>query len=159
MAKNDEKLEDRRKIVPSLLGEFKSAGHRITESRTVLCQAMREMEIEGLHPDAEELCARAIGGEQNVSTTYRFLQDAVRLGLLRQINLTDGRGRFEYNVELNDNDEIVQKPPHPHVVEMNSGKVHNVEITPMIKAAIDLVAKETKTDKQVRRVDFVVYVD
>ena len=89
-----------------------NAGMRMTEQRRVIARV-----LDGAldHPDVEELYARAvkIDGNISISTVYRTVKLFEDAGIIERHDFRDGRSRYE----------TITEEHHDHLIDLRSGKV------------------------------------
>ena len=85
--------------------ELNSKGWRMTPQREVILKTFQDLP-EGEHLSAEDLCQRLQdqGNHISLSTIYRTVKLMARMGILRELELTEGHKHYELN----------QPSPHHH---------------------------------------------
>lgn len=88
------------------------AGMRMTEQRRVIARVLDGAED---HPDVEELYARAVKIDDNISisTVYRTVKLFEDAGIIERHDFRDGRSRYE----------TIDDEHHDHLIDLRSGKV------------------------------------
>ncbi|WP_319533273.1 Fur family transcriptional regulator [uncultured Cohaesibacter sp.] len=97
-----------------------NAGMRMTEQRRVIARVL-DAAID--HPDVEELYARAVKIDSNISisTVYRTVKLFEDAGIIERHDFRDGRSRYE----------TITEEHHDHLIDLKTGKViefHDEEI-------------------------------
>ena len=89
-----------------------NAGMRMTEQRRVIARVL-DSAID--HPDVEELYARAVKIDSNISisTVYRTVKLFEDAGIIERHDFRDGRSRYE----------TINEEHHDHLIDLRSGKV------------------------------------
>ncbi|MDX2271169.1 MAG: transcriptional repressor [Cyanobacteriota bacterium] len=89
----------------SFKAELNSRGWRATPQREVILQTFQNLP-EGKHLSAEELRdhLKEMGHDISLSTIYRTVKLMARMGILRELELTEGHKHYEIN----------QPSPHHH---------------------------------------------
>jgi Fur family transcriptional regulator, ferric uptake regulator len=89
----------------ALKSELHERGWRMTPQREVILTWFQNLE-KGEHLSAEDLCEllQAQGERVSLSTIYRNLKMMARMGILRELELSEGQKRYEIN----------QPAPHHH---------------------------------------------
>jgi Fe2+ or Zn2+ uptake regulation protein len=84
--------------VPTMVELFRQAGLKITPQRRVIFQALADGHN---HPTAEEVYQQVVSGLPDTSrtTVYNTLHELVDLGALAEINLGDGKTRYDVKTE------------------------------------------------------------
>ncbi len=87
--------------VEQVTREFRNRGLRITPQRRVIFQVLAGNED---HPTAEMVyeAAKALLPEISLATVYNTLGELVSMGLVWQLELGDGRARFDPNTHDHD---------------------------------------------------------
>jgi Fur family transcriptional regulator, stress-responsive regulator len=101
-------------VIP-LVDRLRDRGWRLTAQRRVIAEAMAG---EHVHLTADEVFERARGALPEVSraTVYNTLNELVGMGELHEITHTDGRKRYDPNVEER----------HHHLVCVGCGRMLDV---------------------------------
>tara|TARA_B100000900_G_C20248939_1_gene581137 strand:+ start:165 stop:644 length:480 start_codon:yes stop_codon:yes gene_type:complete len=91
---------------------FRQAKIRLTPQRALIVETILESSD---HPDADLIYRRAIQKDSSVSvaTTYRTLNLLEEVGILRKLNMQDGKVRFE-----------IGRDDHNHLVDKENGRIH-----------------------------------
>jgi len=91
---------------------FRQAKIRLTPQRALIVETIMESSD---HPDADLIYRRAIQKDSSVSvaTTYRTLNLLEEAGILRKLNMQDGKVRFE-----------IERAEHNHLVDRENGRIH-----------------------------------
>ena len=84
----------------------------MTEQRRVIARVLEGAED---HPDVEELYARAVEVDPNISiaTVYRTVKLFEEADILDRLEFGDGRARYE----------DAERDHHDHLIDMNTGEV------------------------------------
>lgn len=89
----------------ALKAELNERGWRLTPQREIILKTFQNLP-EGNHLSAEDLCdlLGKAGDPISLSTIYRTLKLMARMGILRELELSEGQKRYEIN----------QPAPHHH---------------------------------------------
>ena len=92
--------------------KFQNANIRLTPQRALIVETLAESTD---HPDADAIYRRALKKDSSVSvaTTYRTLSLLEEAGILRKLNMQDGKARFE-----------IEREDHNHLVDKDNGRIH-----------------------------------
>jgi len=92
-------------------------GYRLTPQRLMILRSVEEADG---HISAEEICAqvRAHYPQMNISTVYRTLELVKELGLVTEIDLGDGRARYQC---------MGKGRNHHHLICEKCGKIIDIE--------------------------------
>lgn len=103
-------------------------GLRMTEQRVTITSVL---DAAPDHPDVEELHARAIKIDPNISiaTVYRTVKLFEESGLLERREFGDGRARYE----------DAERDHHDHLIDMQTGEIIEF-VDPEIEALQDRIA-------------------
>ena len=106
---------------------FKQAKIRLTPQRALIVETLVESND---HPDADLIYRRALKKDSSISvaTTYRTLNLFGEVGILRKLNMQDGKVRFE-----------IERDDHNHLVDTKNGRIHefkNDELNALINKII-----------------------
>jgi Fur family ferric uptake transcriptional regulator len=95
-----------------IIKRCEAKGLRLTGQRRVIAQVLEDSDD---HPDVEELFARALAVDSQISlaTVYRTVNLFQEAGILDKLEFGDGRARYE----------DAQRDHHDHLIDMNSGEV------------------------------------
>ncbi len=87
-------------------------GLRMTDQRRVIAKVLSDADD---HPDAEELYARAVSVDANISlaTVYRTVRLFSEAGIVETHDFRDGRARYE----------SADAEHHDHLIDVTSGEV------------------------------------
>ena len=107
----------------SIEERFRQAKIRLTPQRALIVETLLDSSD---HPDADLIYRRAIQKDSSVSvaTTYRTLNLLEDAGILRRLNMQDGKVRFE-----------IERDDHNHLVDTENGRIHefkNEELNSLI---------------------------
>jgi len=96
----------------SLEDQCVAKGMRMTEQRRIIA---RVLESAHDHPDVEELYARSVKQDENISisTVYRTVKLFEDAGIIERHDFRDGRSRYE----------TVPEEHHDHLIDLRTGKV------------------------------------
>lgn len=99
-------------MTDTILQRCEAKGLRMTEQRRVIA---RVLEASTDHPDVEELYARAVERDKEISiaTVYRTVKLFEEAGIIDRLEFGDGRARYE----------DAERDHHDHLIDMNSGEV------------------------------------
>lgn len=113
----------------SIIKRCEARGLRLTQQRRVIASVLERAED---HPDVEELHARAVAEDPNISiaTVYRTVKLFEESGILEKLEFGDGRARYE----------TAGGDHHDHLIDMNSGEVIEF-VDPEIEALQEKIAK------------------
>lgn len=92
--------------------KFAKAHIRVTPQRALIVETIMESSD---HPDADLIYRRAIQKDSSVSvaTTYRTLNLLEEAGILRKLNMQDGKVRYE-----------IEREDHNHLVDVENERIH-----------------------------------
>ena len=92
--------------------KFEKAQIRVTPQRALIVETIMESSD---HPDADLIYRRAIQKDSSVSvaTTYRTLNLLEEAGILRKLNIQDGKVRYE-----------IEREDHNHLVDVENERIH-----------------------------------
>ena len=92
--------------------KFEKAQIRVTPQRALIVETIMESSD---HPDADLIYRRAIQKDSSVSvaTTYRTLNLLEEAGILRKLNMQDGKVRYE-----------IEREDHNHLVDVENEQIH-----------------------------------
>ena len=112
---------------------FKQAKIRLTPQRALIVKTLVESRD---HPDADLIYRRAIQKDSSISvaTTYRTLNLLGEAGILRKLNMQDGKVRFE-----------IERDDHNHLVDAENGRIHEFK-NDELSALIDKIIGEMGYD-------------
>ncbi|MDA8747871.1 transcriptional repressor [Litoreibacter sp.] len=104
-------------------------GLRMTGQRVVIAEILEEAQD---HPDVEELHARAVekDAEISIATVYRTVKLFEEAGLLERLEFGDGRARYE----------DAERDHHDHLIDMQTGEIIEF-IDPEIEELQERIAK------------------
>jgi Fur family ferric uptake transcriptional regulator len=99
-------------MTETILERCEAKGLRMTEQRRVIA---RVLEASTDHPDVEELYARAVERDKEISiaTVYRTVKLFEEAGIIDRLEFGDGRARYE----------DAERDHHDHLIDMHSGEV------------------------------------
>ncbi|MFW5654816.1 MAG: Fur family transcriptional regulator [Roseicyclus sp.] len=105
-------------------------GLRMTGQRRVVAQVL---EASTDHPDVEELYARAVERDRDISiaTVYRTVKLFEEAGIIDRLEFGDGRARYE----------DAERDHHDHLIDMHSGEVIEF-VDPEIEALQERIAEK-----------------
>ena len=103
-------------------------GLRMTGQRRTIADVLEDSAD---HPDVEQLYARAVAVDENISiaTVYRTVKLFEEAGILDKLEFGDGRARYE----------DAERDHHDHLIDLNSGKVIEF-VDPDIEALQERIA-------------------
>ena len=106
-----------------LLKKCSDAGIRMTAQRSLIIETLTGSDD---HPDADQVYRRAVERDQSISlpTVYRTLNLLDDAGIIKKINMNDGKARFESVRE-----------DHDHLIDVDNGHIHefyNQEVKKML---------------------------
>lgn len=116
-------------MVKSIIARSSAKGLRMTGQRRVIGQVLEDADD---HPDVEELHARAlkIDGNISIATVYRTVKLFEEAGLLERLEFGDGRARYE----------DAERDHHDHLIDMQTGEVIEF-VDPEIEELQERIAK------------------
>lgn len=99
-------------MAKSIIARSAAKGLRMTGQRRVIGQVIEDADD---HPDVEELHARALKIDDNISiaTVYRTVKLFEEAGLLERLEFGDGRARYE----------DAERDHHDHLIDVQTGEV------------------------------------
>jgi len=106
-------------------GKCKQKGVRLTDQRKLIAKVMSDSEN---HPDVDELHKRVSKFDSKISiaTIYRTLRLLVQMGLLHELELSEGGHRYE----LLSN----ETPDHHHLICIRCGRTEEFENEEVLEA-------------------------
>jgi Fur family ferric uptake transcriptional regulator len=110
-------------VETDLLKKCNDAGIRMTAQRSLIIETLIGSDD---HPDADQVYRRAVERDQSISlpTVYRTLNLLDDAGIIKKINMNDGKARFESVRE-----------DHDHLIDADNGHIHefyNQELKKML---------------------------
>ena len=107
-----------------------AAGLRMTGQRRIIAHVLEEASD---HPDAEELHARAVRRDSNISlaTVYRTVKLLEAAGIVEKVDFGDGRARYE----------DAERDHHDHLIDLTTGKIIEF-VDPEIEALQEKIARK-----------------
>lgn len=95
-----------------LLKKCNDAGIRMTAQRSLIIETLIGSDD---HPDADQVYRRAVERDESISlpTVYRTLNLLDDAGIIKKINMNDGKARFESVRE-----------DHDHLIDADNGHIH-----------------------------------
>ena len=116
-----------------LLKKCNDAGIRMTAQRSLIIETLIGSDD---HPDADQVYRRAVERDQSVSlpTVYRTLNLLDDAGIIKKINMNDGKARFESVRE-----------DHDHLIDADNGHIHefyNQELKKMLESIAEKMGYE-----------------
>ena len=117
----------------NLLRKCIDAGIRLTAQRTLIIETLLNSDD---HPDADLVYRRAVEQDQSISlpTVYRTLNLLDDAGIVKKINMNDGKARFESARE-----------DHDHLIDADNGHIHefyNQELKQMLNQIAEKMGYE-----------------
>jgi Fur family ferric uptake transcriptional regulator len=99
-------------MTDTILSRCEAKGLRMTDQRRTIAGVLQEAVD---HPDVEELYARAVARDSNISiaTVYRTVKLFEEADILEKHEFGDGRARYE----------PADRDHHDHLIDLNSGAV------------------------------------
>ncbi|WP_417258996.1 Fur family transcriptional regulator [Celeribacter sp.] len=99
-------------MTDTILTRCEAKGLRLTEQRRIIAAVLEEAQD---HPDVDELYARAVKKDPNISlaTVYRTVKLFEEEGILERHDFGYGRARYE----------AADRAHHDHLIDMETGKV------------------------------------
>ena len=116
-------------VQAELLKKCTDAGIRMTAQRALIIETLLESDD---HPDADRVYRRAVDRDQSISlpTVYRALNLFEGAGIIKKINMNDGKARFE-----------PVRNDHDHLIDADNGHIHEFQ-NQELKQILDSIAKE-----------------
>ena len=116
-----------------LLKKCNDAGIRMTAQRSLIIETLVGSDD---HPDADQVYRRAVERDQSISlpTVYRTLNLLDDAGIIKKINMNDGKARFESVRE-----------EHDHLIDADNGHIHefyNQELKKMLESIAEKMGYE-----------------
>ena len=116
-----------------LLKKCNDAGIRMTAQRSLIIETLIGSDD---HPDADQVYRRAVERDQSISlpTVYRTLNLLDEAGIIKKINMNDGKARFES-----------VKGEHDHLIDADNGYIHefyNQELKKILESIADKMGYE-----------------
>ena len=116
-----------------LLKKCNDAGIRMTAQRSLIIETLVGSDD---HPDADQVYRRAVERDQSISlpTVYRTLNLLDDAGIIKKINMNDGKARFES-----------VKGEHDHLIDADNGYIHefyNQELKKILESIADKMGYE-----------------
>tara|TARA_A200000113_G_scaffold212080_1_gene213295 strand:+ start:208 stop:660 length:453 start_codon:yes stop_codon:yes gene_type:complete len=116
-----------------LLKKCSDAGIRMTAQRSLIIETLIGSDD---HPDADQVYRRAVERDQSISlpTVYRTLNLLDDAGIIKKINMNDGKARFESVRE-----------DHDHLIDVDNGHIHefyNQEVKKMLDSIAEKMGYE-----------------
>lgn len=99
-------------MVKTILERCEAKGLRLTDQRRIIAGVLQAAHD---HPDVEELYARAVQVDPNISlaTVYRTVKLFEESGILEKLDFGDGRSRYE----------TADREHHDHLIDLETGDV------------------------------------
>lgn len=115
-------------MAQGIIDRCEQKGLRMTEQRRVIARVLEGAQD---HPDVEELYARALEVDPNISiaTVYRTVKLFEEAGILAKREFLDGRARYE----------TADRDHHDHLIDLSSGEVIEF-VDPEIEALQERIA-------------------
>lgn len=128
-------------MTDTILDRCTTAGLRMTEQRRTVARVLEEADD---HPDVEELYARALACDPNISiaTVYRSVKLFEEAGILKKREFLDGRARYE----------DAERDHHDHLIDMQSGEVIEF-VDPEIETLQERIAAKLGYDLKGHRME------
>ena len=109
------------------------AGIRMTAQRSLIIETLIGSDD---HPDADMVYRRAVEKDQSISlpTVYRTLNLLDDAGIIKKVNMNDGKARFESIRE-----------DHDHLIDADNGHIHefyNQELKMMLNSIAEKMGYE-----------------
>lgn len=108
--------------------DLRRAGYRVTPQREAVLRVFEQLP-EGTHLSAEELHARmrAQDGGVSLATTYRTVKLLASLGVLRELNLSEGQRHYEMARD--------KEAPHHHLLCVGCSEALEFEAPELVTIA------------------------
>ena len=125
-----------------LLKKCTDAGIRMTSQRALIIETLLESDD---HPDADRVYRRAVERDGSISlpTVYRALNLFEGAGIIKKINMNDGKARFE-----------PVRNDHDHLIDADNGHIHEFQ-NKELKKILDSIAKEMGYEVIEHRIEIV----
>ena len=129
-------------VQAELLKKCTDAGIRMTAQRSLIIETLLESDD---HPDADRVYRRAVERDQSISlpTVYRALNLFEGAGIIKKINMNDGKARFE-----------PVRNDHDHLIDADNGHIHEFQ-NKELKKILDSIAKEMGYEVIEHRIEIV----
>ncbi len=129
-------------VQAELLKKCTDAGIRMTAQRSLIIETLLESDD---HPDADRVYRRAVERDQSISlpTVYRALNLFEGAGIIKKINMNDGKARFE-----------PVRNDHDHLIDADNGLIHEFQ-NKELKKILDSIAKEMGYEVIEHRIEIV----
>ena len=129
-------------VQAELLKKCTDAGIRMTAQRSLIIETLLESDD---HPDADRVYRRAVERDQSISlpTVYRALNLFEGAGIIKRINMNDGKARFE-----------PVRNDHDHLIDADNGLIHEFQ-NKELKKILDSIAKEMGYEVIEHRIEIV----
>ena len=129
-------------VQAELLKKCTDAGIRMTAQRSLIIETLLESDD---HPDADRVYRRAVERDQSISlpTVYRALNLFEGAGIIKKINMNDGKARFE-----------PVRNDHDHLIDADNGHIHEFQ-NQELKQILDSIAKEMGYEVIEHRIEIV----
>ena len=116
-----------------LLKKCNDAGIRMTAQRSLIIETLVGSDD---HPDADQVYRRAVERDQSISlpTVYRTLNLLDDAGIIKKINMNDGKARLESVRE-----------EHDHLIDADNGHIdefYNQELKKMLESIAEKMGYE-----------------
>ena len=120
-------------VETDLIKKCTDAGIRMTDQRTLIIETLLSSDD---HPDADQVYRRAVEKDRSISlpTVYRTLNLLDDAGIIKKINMNDGKARFESVRE-----------DHDHLIDADNGHIHefyNQELKQMLNSIAEKMGYE-----------------
>ena len=116
-------------VETELLKKCTEAGIRMTAQRSLIIETLIGSDD---HPDADLVYRRAVEKDQSISlpTVYRTLNLLDDAGIIKKVNMNDGKARFESIRE-----------DHDHLIDADNGHIHEF-YNQELKMMLDSIAEK-----------------
>ncbi len=120
-------------VETDLIKKCTDAGIRMTDQRSLIIETLLSSDD---HPDADQVYRRAVEKDRSISlpTVYRTLNLLDDAGIIKKINMNDGKARFESVRE-----------DHDHLIDADNGHIHefyNQELKQMLNSIAEKMGYE-----------------
>lgn len=120
-------------VETDLIKKCIDAGIRMTVQRSLIIETLLSSDD---HPDADQVYRRAVEKDRSISlpTVYRTLNLLDDAGIIKKINMNDGKARFESVRE-----------DHDHLIDADNGHIHefyNQELKQMLNSIAEKMGYE-----------------
>lgn len=120
---------------------LKAKGYRFSSIRAGICEALNKTKPKTIKEISNELIENGVSFDK--TSIYREIEKLVREGIAREINLADGKKRFEAN-----------SGEHFHLICNNCNEVECLDLEPYQAKIIDLLSP--KKDYRISNINLTI---